>query len=327
MTEHFDRIVIGGGAMGLATTWQLEARSGRQLLTLCGLVTHGDPDRVRSAHDALEARGAATELITAEAAAARWPGMRFEGAVLVNRDAGRIHAATALEVLAQLAEELGATLRYEQRVVAIEEAPDRVTVSVAGPSGEPHQVSAPGVVVTAGAWSAGLLDGLPIAREVPPLRVTEEHPAHFAVRPGFDEPSWPSFNHLRPRAEHTGYRGTVYGMLTPGEGVKVGFHATGDEVDPDQRRFRAPDAARAQLRDYVAEWFPGLDADTAVEVSCTYTTTPSERFVLDRRGRVTVGAGFSGQGFKFVPAIGRVLADASTGVATPPEAFRLGALG
>ena len=114
-------------------------------------------------------------------------------------------------------------------------------------------------------------------------------------------------------------------MLTPGEGVKVGFHAVGDEVDPDDRRFRAPDLARAALREYVAEWFPGLDPETAAEISCTYTSTDSGRFVLDRVGPITIAAGFSGHGFKFAPAIGRVLADAALGVAFPPAPFRLAA--
>lgn len=452
MTEHteqperFDRIVVGGGAMGLATTWQLasrglrvlmlerftpghhrgashgatrnmnnayaedhyldlydealqlwrllEASSGRQLLTLGGLVTHGDPERVRAAHDSLVARGATVELIDPAEAEARWPGMRFEGAVLVNRDAGRIHAAEALEVLGALSRDLGADLRYEHRVLAIEPGEDRVRVTViaetaegsaaesttgapagssatgSGTSGSSAAGSsaagssatgsetagsgtagsdaseleaaeleaagsglpapeagsktvtfeAEGVVVTAGAWAAPLLDGLV---DLPPLRVTEEHPAHFAIRPEFATAAWPSFNHFRPSERLTGYAGNVYGMLTPGEGVKVGFHATGDEVDPDRRRFRAPDAARAQLREHVARWFPGVDPDSAVEISCTYTLTESERFVLDTRGRITVGAGFSGQGFKFVPAIGRVLADATLGAARPPESFRL----
>ncbi|MHA3722724.1 FAD-dependent oxidoreductase [Leucobacter sp. HY1910] len=373
MTEHFDRIVIGGGAMGLATTWQLavrglrvlmlerftpghergashgatrnmnnayaephyldlydealtlwralERRSGKQLLTMCGLVTHGDPARVRAAHAALTARDAATELITPAAAAARWPGMRFEGEVLVNRDAGRIHARTALEVIGALATADGADLRYEHRVTSINEAPDRVTVTASLPGGETAQFEAPGVVVTTGAWSEPVLGGLAVADQLPPLRVTEEHPAHFAVRERFDGAGWPSFNHFRRATELTGYAGNVYGMLTPGEGIKVGFHATGNTVDPDQRQFRAPDAARAQLRAYVDEWFPDLDADSAIEVSCTYTMTPSERFVLDRAGRVTVGAGFSGQGFKFVPAVGRVLADLSVGAGVAPAAF------
>ena len=63
---------------------------------------------------------------------------------------------------------------------------------------------------------------------------------------------------------------------------------------------------------------------TAVPISCTYTSTPDEAFVLDRVGRIVVGAGFSGQGFKFAPGVGAVLAD----LALDPglraaEAFRL----
>jgi sarcosine oxidase len=52
-----------------------------------------------------------------------------------------------------------------------------------------------------------------------------------------------------------------------------------------------------------------VDADRAVEISCTYTSTPDAAFVLDRVGSVALGAGFSGHGFKFAPTIGRVLAD------------------
>ena len=331
----------------------LEASSGERLLTLCGLVTHGDPSAVSAAHSALAARGAATELIDATEASSRWPGMRFEGAVLVNRDAGRVHAATALEVLAAEAEKHGAQIRSGHRVTRIEAHGDGVRVIA---EGEPAQeesdrgfdavasetvapgaleFEAAGVVVAAGAWSRELLSDLV---ELPRLVVTEEHPTHFAMRPEFREPGaeawWPSFNHLRvspgtdpgrpdPGSDPRG--GAVYGMLTPGEGVKVGFHMVGDEVDPDARRFRGSDLMRQGLRDYVERWFPGLDPDSAAEVSCTYTSTASGRFVLDRVGPVTVAAGFSGHGFKFAPAIGRVLADAALGVAYPPEQFRLAA--
>ncbi len=65
----------------------------------------------------------------------------------------------------------------------------------------------------------------------------------------------------------------------------------------------------------------GLDPDGFDPISCTYTTTPSEDFVLDRVGPIVVGAGFSGHGFKFTPAIGRVLADLVEG-ASAPQRFR-----
>jgi sarcosine oxidase len=43
--------------------------------------------------------------------------------------------------------------------------------------------------------------------------------------------------------------------------------------------------------------------------SCLYTTTPDERFVLERRGRVVVCSACSGHGFKFAPVLGEITAD------------------
>jgi sarcosine oxidase len=43
-----------------------------------------------------------------------------------------------------------------------------------------------------------------------------------------------------------------------------------------------------------------------------YTTAPDEHFVIARHpghATVTLGVGFSGHGFKFVPVLGEVLAD------------------
>jgi sarcosine oxidase len=176
-------------------------------------------------------------------------------------------------------------------------------------------VRADAVVVAAGAWTAGLLgDSIPLPR----LTVTEESPAHFAPRD--PAASWPSFNHFVASGT---WPANVYGMPTPGEGVKVGFHAVGDEVDPDARPFRT-DKHADRLAEYVREWMPGLDPATAVPISCTYTSTSDEAFVLDRVGRIVVGAGFSGQGFKFAPGVGAVLADlALDPEAQAAEAFRL----
>lgn len=55
---------------------------------------------------------------------------------------------------------------------------------------------------------------------------------------------------------------------------------------------------------------------------CLYTTTPSKDFVLDRRARIVVGAGFSGHGLKFAPALGEVLADLAEGGDQPVTRFR-----
>jgi sarcosine oxidase len=156
---------------------------------------------------------------------------------------------------------------------------------------------------------------------MPRLVVTQEQPAHFAVR---DEAiAWPSFNHFPgpPAAGYDYWLSPVYGMLTPGEGVKAGWHGVGPIVDPDARDFAAVPAQLAALRRYARDWLPGVDADRATPISCTYTTTPDEHFVLDRVGPVVVGAGFSGHGFKFTPVVGRILADLADGSRRAPELF------
>ncbi|MFB8145736.1 FAD-dependent oxidoreductase [Microbacterium sp. NPDC056003] len=357
MSERIPFVVIGAGAMGLATTWQL-ARGGHRvialeqferghtrgashgatrnfnnaygeehyldllaaartgwddlaratgepLLRLHGLVTHGDDALVAHVHQALTARGERAELLSEREAAQRWAGMRFAGDVLLTEDAGVVRADAALRTLEEAARAHGADVRFGHAVVDVAEHPDGVTVTVES-GGERYVLRADTVIVTAGAWTSRLL---PAGFPLPRLTVTEESPAHVAPRSPGD--AWPSFNHFlggSGAAGHAPHPGQTYGMPTPGEGVKVGFHHVGPVVDPDLRSFQpTPELARG-LEDYVRDWFPGLDPASAEPISCTYTSTDTEDFVLDRRGRIVVGAGFSGHGFKFTPAVGGVLA-------------------
>ncbi|MHC2997874.1 FAD-dependent oxidoreductase [Microbacterium sp. HJ5] len=301
----------------------LSRTTGEPLLRLHGLVTHGDDGTVARVHAALTARGERATILSGAEAADRWRGMRFAGDVLFTEDAGVVRADAALAALEGAARAHGADVRYGHAAVGLEETGDGVMISVEA-GGERYDLLADTVVVTAGAWTGSVL---PAGFAVPRLTVTEESPAHFAPRDRADH--WPSFNHFlggagADAAGHAPQPGQVYGMPTPGEGVKVGFHHVGPMVDPDARSFRPLPELAAALDDYVREWFPGLDPASAAPISCTYTSTDTEDFVLDRRGRIVVGAGFSGHGFKFTPAVGLVLArlasDDSARVAAP---FRL----
>lgn len=297
---------------------ELEEQSGATLLRLGGLVTHGDPEEVGRAFSALSQRQVPVEMLSRAEAGRRFRGMRFDGEALLSHNAGVIAAEDALRALAECAAAGGAEIRTGARVTGIEERPDGVRITLGDADGGERRIDAGHAIVTAGAWTEDLV-GARFA--LPELVVTEEQPAHFQVSdPGA---VWPSFNHFLPADADDPFAGNVYGMCTPGEGVKVGFHRVGPVVHPDARSFRPVPELTAELRRYVSEWFPGLDPDRFAEVSCTYTNTPDGRFVLDGSERITVGAGFSGHGFKFVPTIGRILADAARGVAAPPSAFAL----
>lgn len=301
-------------ALGL---WrELEAESGLDVLTLTGGVSHGLPRRDDIAA-AFDARGVPYAWLRPEEAAERWPGLRFEGSVLHEPStAGRVHADRAVEAFQAVARARGALVRHDVRVVAVTPVTGGVRVST-----DDGEYLAQRVVVAAGGWVNQLLPGAGAERELPVV-VTQEQPAHFRLRAGAPgEDAWPSFTHS-PSPDLLGpgrtWPAEAYGMATPGEGIKVGLHGVGVVTDPDRRTFRAEPERLATLQAYVAQWVPGVDPDDLVPVSCTYTTTPDEDFVLDRMGRVVVAAGFSGHGFKFAPSIGRVLADLVTEPADAP---------
>ena len=64
-----------------------------------------------------------------------------------------------------------------------------------------------------------------------------------------------------------------------------------------------------------ARVLPGVGPRVVKSAVCLYTMTPDTDFVVDRhpkQPRVAIGAGFSGHGFKFAPAIGELLAELVT---------------
>ena len=357
-----DVIVIGGGAMGVAAAWSLtragrdvlvlerfwpghdrggshgnsrlfrlvyaepdyvrlarralrswrdlEAESGMDLLTTTGGVEHGLTESALAARaSVLRTQGVPFEVLDPAEAGRRWPGMEFAYPILHQRDAGRIRAGAALVALQRLAVLGGARIRYGQPVTGVSVlGSDVVEIGTDdGPLRARH------VVVAAGPWTPTLLRDIV---DLPPMTATQEQPAHFAVRESVE---WPSFVHWRP------FTSPGYGLYAPGEGVKVGLHATGPVVDPDDRDFTARKDGLRELREYVRRWLPGADPDTAAPVSCLYGNTDDGDFVIDRDGPVTVATGFSGHGFKFVPVIGDLVAALVTGVAAAPARFALAA--
>jgi sarcosine oxidase len=273
---------------------------------------HGQ-QRLREIAAAMDRAAVPHEWLEPAAAQARWPGMRFSGPVLHEpHTAGRVDADAAVTALQDATERAGGVVRHHRRVTAVEPDGDGVVVRLAAGAA----VRGRAAVVAAGAWTADVLGD---AVRLPPLRVTQEQPAHF--RPLAPDLAWPAFTNDPDPAE--GWPSGVYGLLSPGEGVKVGFHGTGPEVHPDRRNFAAEPGQLARLQDYVRRWLPGLDAEHPEPVSCTYTSTPTGEFVLDRIGPVVVAAGFSGHGFKSAPAVGRLLADLALGAPVDVAPFSL----
>jgi sarcosine oxidase len=294
---------------------ELESETATTLLDFVGLVNHGVNPAFDDIHRALTRRGARAGFLSAQEAGEMWPGMRFTTRVLHAPDAGRVRANVALQALQTSARRRGADIRHRTPVIRIHVVDDNLVRILT----HDETIEARQIVVTVGAWTEKLLK--PVTG-LPRLVVTQEQPAHF--RPLDASTSWPSFNHY-PQPDDPAdkyWYSPVYGMLTPGEGVKAGWHGVGPVTDPDARSFLAEPVQMAALQRYAREWLPGVDADDFEPISCTYTSTIKQDFVLDRTGPVVIGAGFSGHGFKFTPAIGRILADLVDG-RPAPDLFKM----
>ncbi|SDS96698.1 FAD-dependent oxidoreductase [Microterricola viridarii] len=300
---------------------EIEQQSGEKLFAHTGIVNHGRDHSYQGVHDALRAAGFEAAFLPLEEAQERWAGIRFDSQVLHLPQGGQLNADATLPALQRIAAEHGAIVRHRSRVLSFRVlGDDDVAVEVETADGV-EVLRARTLVVTAGAWTSTLLDGVV---QLPRLSVTQEQPAHFAVTD--QEAIWPGFNHRFTPGEpgYDYWPSAIYGMLTPGEGVKAGWHAVGPLTDPDARSFTPEPGQLADLQRYARDWLPGADADSLVAVSCTYTLTADENFVLDRIGPIVVGAGFSGHGFKFVPVVGRILADLVTGAGAAPSLFAAG---
>ncbi len=298
----------------------LEAASGRSLLTLTGGVTVGRPDGPTVTGTLTSARrwGLAHEVLDADEARRRVPTLRVpDGWVAVFEETmGFVRPEAA--VRAQLA---AASAAGAEVVLAAGDCRWAV-----GPGGGPV-VSVPGapdlrpaVLVVAPGPSAPEVLGPPAGS----LRV--ERRVQFWFRPNpstgdparFDAGRHPAFVCERPALGPAGE--LVYGFpAVDGEGlVKVGFHHWGGPATPDTLTEEVTGEEWAEAARVLDACLPGA-AGTGVRADpCLYTRSPDDHFVIGRHPhhpRVVVACGFSGHGFKFAPAVGEVLADLADGAA------------
>ncbi len=292
---------------------QLADEAGEELVLAAGGLDFGPAREQEKIHEILSALGVPAELMPAAAAAERWPGVAFgSDPVMFHPDAGVIDAERAMSAMRALAEARGAQVHYGSPVLGVSASRDGAVVRTGDRSWH-----APVVVVAAGAWLEPLLGGqVPL----PPLVVTQQQAFHFAPRsPAGSRPVFI-------------YRGEVvmYGLLAGRDGevpgaIKIGEHRHGTVTTGDDRDGIVDPAGREEVRAFVRRTLDDFDPDPVGELTCLYTSTATEDFVLDRQGPFVVCSACSGHGAKFAPLAGEIAADLACGGPSPDPRFTLAA--
>ena len=277
----------------------LEAATGRPLLHVTGQVTLGDEVTLHAIAGALAGAGTPVELLSATAAARQFPGIAASGPVLLEPDSGVLAADACLRAFRQAGT---FELRTGSVVTSLRQSPGSATVATA----DGTSLQADIVVDCAGPASLGLLHpALPVgtAPSLPQV-------AYFASRRDGDA--------LPPVFIDWG-DAMFYGLPVPVGGpragtYKVSCHAPGSPLEAFDPAVPVPlagddPALLAQLTAAVERLLPSLAPQPVATERCVYDNSTDTDFVLDRVGRVVVGCGTSGHGFKFGPLLGELLAD------------------
>ena len=281
------------------TLWrELEARTSTRLFEQTGVTYAGarDDPFIASARDA--ARRWKLNLRPVEGLEA-WFRLPGDWLRLSDIEGGFLHPERAIAALLKDAKAHGATVLNDTRCEAVDAS--GATIQIPTSRG---RIEAERVVVTTGAWTAELLP------ELRPITHVERRVVHWFADPArrFTRESG-----LAPFALSTGNHQLFYGFPANAKGeVKVGEHDTVQIVDgPEALKRKITRSDIAAIRPLVRRLMPGLGRHVRSQV-CMYPMAKDERFILDRHpddGRITIGAGLSGHGFKFAPAIGEVLAN------------------
>lgn len=284
---------------------KLEKDSGAELLReIGGLVVSpvGSTTLARSVATA-EKYGVAYQVLEPDEVTRRWPTMRppANTAAFHEPTQSIMPPEKTVATNIEMAARFGADLRFDTTIESWTCSASGVEVRTSA-----GIFQADRLVVTGGAWSNGLLNGLS-------LPVAVERLFQVWVRPEGGASQFSVRNHPRWVLEDSaGIAAYAFPVLEGQDAIKMAFTA-GIPADPDRLERDALPGEVAKLVEFMADLVPAIRGKPASRVAaCLSGKTPDDNFVIGHHPdhpEVVVGAGFSSHGFKFVPVIGEILAD------------------
>jgi sarcosine oxidase len=282
----------------------LEAESGEKLVTVNGALNIGSAESgfVTGATRSAREFGLNVEELNSHDVSERFPGFQLpEGIVaLFDPEGGFLRPERCTAAHLAMARRHGATLRFSTPV--IEWGADGSSVFVRT---DTERFTAGKLVITAGPWSKQVISGWDA-----PLVVWRIVNVHFdSTAPDrFAPERCPVFLMEVPEGHYYGF------PALPGQGVKIGRHDIGAVCTPDTIDRDVRDNEVAMLQNVLDTYMPGASGPVLRTLTCMYTNTPDQHFVLDHHpayDNVVIGCGFSGHGFKFASVIGEILSQLS----------------
>jgi sarcosine oxidase len=228
----------------------------------------------------------------------RYPALhpRPDDIAVYEASAGYLLPETAIHTHLQLAARQGADLHFHEPVIEWSAHPSGAGVTVQTEVATYH---AERLVIAPGAWASGLLTDLEIPFDVRRLVMCWFQPI---AHPELFQPA-----HFPIYLWDVDGQSIFYGI-----GVKAAMHSAPTRCTPQSIDRTIHDADVSEVRSYLQAFIPDLNGPLERAVTCMYTLTPDQHFVVGlhpNHPQVSIAAGFSGHGFKFTSVMGEILAD------------------
>jgi sarcosine oxidase len=332
--------VIGGGAMGAATSWRLKLRGAdvvcydRNSPPHAFGSTHGESRIIRTAYfegdwyvpllleafplwreleatsgtklltmtGALMIGDASSDVVVGAQASAKKHGLDVEF-LDSNQLRRRYRGHVVRDGEVAVLDRQAGVLNPEAGVAAMLAQIPRVVRDTEVRSITELRSEFDAVVVAAGPWTSELVDWIP-------LRVERQVHGWFSIARDAD---WFGPDRFPAFVRQSRDSGFMYGIPSlDGKTVKLGRHHDGETTTPATIRRRVDDSDIDPLRLLASTYLRGVSGHVTRTLTCMYTNTPDGHFVIDFAPddrRVVVISACSGHGFKFAPVIGDIAAD------------------
>jgi len=226
---------------------------------------------------------------------------------LLEENAGYINTARTIQAYHSLALKNGVQMYTDTKVSSWNHTTDKVQVHT-----DMGSFSAGKLIICAGAWTSLL-----IKKENAPINLRTTRQSYFYFEPRdkeqLKEPHFPCWN-----IQDLDYPGLFYGFPYQEKtseysdyGLKIAHHYPIATIDPEQLLDKPTEKEEKDVTEIFNKYIPGAAGKLLSSGSCIYTNSEDENFIVDyldnTEKRVVLACGFSGHGFKFVPAMGELL--------------------
>jgi sarcosine oxidase len=283
---------------------KLERATNQEILRITGLLSVGEEtsEIIRGTLRAASEHDLPVESVSRREVKARYPTLKLgnDEIALFEPDAGVLDPERAIRAHLQLAETLGAKMRFGVVMESWHATGKGFEIRLS----DGTHVSASKLVLALGPWFKETLESLGV-------RILVQRNLQAWFSPGthaYDVPGFPAF-----LLERQGLPAPLYGFPDCGDGIKAAFHCLGDFTDAKQIEREVNRARDVEpIARALEQWMPGAAQVFREAKPCLYTLTSDKHFVIDQHpahANLILCGGFSGHGFKFAPVIGEIGAE------------------